>query len=262
MHYDDRVCLRHMLTRKYLTLRAAAGAPPTYTLTSNRTDANAAFRFKAVGSDEAAIKLGSFARIQHALSGTWLHGAKDEPVARVDHRCDLSTSQQSEFAARIAQMQWDKAPLIQIGVSPERRFDDAFVLYGASPDHVFNVHYVAGCLPYLHKFTRDRAAGDVPALEMHQYVVALTELAEFLLVDGLESAGMRMSRGLTGLQEQAAAEAAAQSWRGRPAGADAAHALPKLQRSAARLADRHPGPQPARARQHQAGAPDARVAKP
>ena len=68
VRYDDRVCLRHVLTRKYLTLRTA-GSQPTYTLTASRSDGSAAFRFKAVGSEEANIKLGSFARIQHALSG-------------------------------------------------------------------------------------------------------------------------------------------------------------------------------------------------
>ena len=45
--------------------------------------------------------------------------------------------------------------LTQIGVSPEMRYDDAFMLQKLSPADVRNFNYVAGVVPLINKIILD-----------------------------------------------------------------------------------------------------------
>ena len=127
-----------------------------YALTEDGNDPNGVFRLKAVVKEGAQIKMGTFTRIQHVLSGmscrvagstshgrpgTWLHGMKDEPVARIDKRKGVAEIDKTEFAKKINQIVWDQAPLEKIGVSQERRFDDAFIIYPVKEDHIWENHF-------------------------------------------------------------------------------------------------------------------------
>ena len=89
--------------------------------------------------------------------GSWLHALKDEQIKRVDKRKDVAWIAKTELAQKISQIEWDLASLIkarawirvlrreayvkQIGVSPERRFDDAFIIYAVNDDYVWNCQY-------------------------------------------------------------------------------------------------------------------------
>ena len=112
-----------------------------------------------------------------------------------------------------------------------RQFDDAFAIYSVSADHVYNTFYgtfeyyagisrhsdrlvVAGCLPYINKYSVDRAKGAIVPYEMNQYVRAVRELAEFQLIDGLPFVliDIKSDEIYDCFQGQKAAEASPQFW--------------------------------------------------
>ncbi len=93
---------------------------------------------------------------------------------------------------------------IQVETSPECLFDDAFLVHGVLQDYIYNSHYgilrmsvcfsalslyvslVAGCMPYLNKYIRDRSRDELSQCDAQFYITALSELNNFMLVDGIE----------------------------------------------------------------------------
>ena len=86
-----------------------------FSLTPDDDDTNTVFRFKSVIKDTTTISLGTFARIQHVLSGlkididlsdayrlyaghigAWLRGFKDVKVPRIDRRHGVATLAETE----------------------------------------------------------------------------------------------------------------------------------------------------------------------
>ncbi|XP_004347257.1 hypothetical protein CAOG_04510 [Capsaspora owczarzaki ATCC 30864] len=200
MRWEQLVRLRHFTTRQFLAVKLdAASGEPVVTLTSDHRDADAVFRLHAVIRDRQNIEYGSFTRIEHPLTKTWLHGdatlsyARQGTVSRVD---TLGADAPSPAAAAaiesckpMTEIRYDKAKLLQLTASRESHYDDAFTITQAKQKDINNVNFVAGILPALKwyaKSFRAAASKDKPrelTAETAAYLCRAMDLLAKFVVD-------------------------------------------------------------------------------
>ena len=86
MRWGESCRIRHLLTRQYLTI-VKGGEGVTISLKKctkeSEFDSAATFRLRPVIQGEDSIMYGSFARIYHPTTDTWLHAMKGTYVRKL-----------------------------------------------------------------------------------------------------------------------------------------------------------------------------------
>ncbi|XP_055955374.1 inositol 1,4,5-trisphosphate receptor type 1 [Patella vulgata] len=179
IRWEQQVRLRHMTIRKYLRVDANR----EITLTDDNEDPRTVFRLHSVLSERDEIHFESYARIEHVLTGFWLHALKDEDYIRKQFRHIDDSTDQSMRGLR-----WDTAQVRQVAASGESMYDDAFTIQFVEKQFVDDFNYVSGMVPCLLSLIHDRAEGHIlNAKKTHQTLTAMEELRKFMYVGGLTS---------------------------------------------------------------------------
>lgn len=186
IEWNQRIRLRHVTTRRYLALVEHLPHEFSYDLLVDGNTPQCIFRFTPVLKEHSTIKFGAFSRIQHVVSGFWLHGSKSQPLLRVDHRQQLAQFANTEFARNVTKIVWDEAQLRKITPMDSPEFEDAFQVLKVPDERVFESTYVSGCSSYLHKYLQVRPTQPLTNFQAFLYLQALEELKNFMLIDGIE----------------------------------------------------------------------------
>lgn len=174
IRWEQQVRLRHLTTRKYLCIDATR----EISLTDDNEDPRTVFRLHSVLSERDEIRFESYARIEHVLTGFWLHALKDEDYIRKQFRC--ADSEQGMRGVR-----WDGAQVRQVAASGESMYDDAFTIHMVEMENEDEFNFVAGMVPYLLNLIKDRNDGHLlNSKKTHAVLTAMEELRLFMLVAG------------------------------------------------------------------------------
>ncbi|GFN95264.1 inositol 1,4,5-trisphosphate receptor type 1 [Plakobranchus ocellatus] len=177
IRWEQQVRLRHLTTRKYLCI----DADHQISLTDDNEDPKTVFRLHSVLSERDEIHFESYARIEHVLTGFWLHALKDEDYVRRQFRGVDESQEQSMKGLR-----WDTAQVRQVAASGESMYDDAFTIQYVERNYVDDFNYVAGMVPFLLNLIKDREEGVVlNAKKTHLTLTAMEELRKFMYVNGV-----------------------------------------------------------------------------
>nr|XP_034327562.1 inositol 1,4,5-trisphosphate receptor type 2 isoform X16 [Crassostrea gigas] len=203
LKWEQQCKIIHMCTRKYLTVKDGH-----VTLTGDHRDPTTVFRLHPVirQLENDDIPLDSYCRIEHVVSGSWLHACPEEYVRK--------QTMKSEDNKAMASLKWSTAELKQatrqgtpaptsettggkkrinkkrsqtlsIGIIEEKQYDDAFTIQGVEEEHVEIFHHMAGMVPFIQKLVSDKKSGlTLNAKMAHDTVVALGELSRYMIVDG------------------------------------------------------------------------------
>uniref|UniRef100_K1QLV5 Inositol 1,4,5-trisphosphate receptor n=1 Tax=Magallana gigas TaxID=29159 RepID=K1QLV5_MAGGI len=172
LKWEQQCKIIHMCTRKYLTVKDGH-----VTLTGDHRDPTTVFRLHPVIRENDDIPLDSYCRIEHVVSGSWLHACPEEYVRK--------QTMKSEDNKAMASLKWSTAELKQIGIIEEKQYDDAFTIQGVEEEHVEIFHHMAGMVPFIQKLVSDKKSGlTLNAKMAHDTVVALGELSRYMIVDG------------------------------------------------------------------------------
>ncbi|XP_064638087.1 inositol 1,4,5-trisphosphate receptor type 2-like isoform X2 [Lineus longissimus] len=174
IRWGQQIRLRHMVTRRYLCVNSDLEVD----LTTDHRDPRAVFRLHPVKKEVDEIKFESYARIEHELTGRWLHALKDVEYVPREKRL-------AQFES-LRGIECDEAQLHEISTECDQQYDDAFSLQQCMQEHVSIFNYVAGTVPFIKNLIADLTNGKtLHAVETHRVTEALTELTNFLYVTGL-----------------------------------------------------------------------------
>uniref|UniRef100_A0A1I8IHP6 RYDR_ITPR domain-containing protein n=1 Tax=Macrostomum lignano TaxID=282301 RepID=A0A1I8IHP6_9PLAT len=167
---------RHTLG-KYLCVKQASEAY-SVTLTEDATDPHTVFKMHPVLQDSPELKFESYARIEHVITGCWLHAIKDKSYQRKEF---LNMEDEKSMRA----LRWDGGELREITCCFDRRYDDAYTIQKVDSEHVMNFNFVAGVVPTLQDLIDARQIGrPLTSKETFRICHALRELRNFMLVNG------------------------------------------------------------------------------
>lgn len=173
IHWEQQIRLRHLTTRQYLCINNKCEV----CLTPEQTDPRTVFRLHSVLKERDQIQYESYARIEHMLSGCWLHALKDEDYERHSSR---DTDEQS-----MSSLRWDGAATRKISATNESLYDDAYTLQYVHQDDVHNFNFVAGMVPMLFNLIKAKNHGHhLNARKTHGIIEGIKELKTFMLPDG------------------------------------------------------------------------------
>ncbi|KAK3086885.1 hypothetical protein FSP39_024881 [Pinctada imbricata] len=179
LRWEQQVRLRHMTTRKYLCIDASK----EISLTDDNEDPRTVFRLYSVLSERDEIHFESYCRIEHVLTGFWLHALKDEDYVRKKFRSMENSNDQS-----LRGLRWDSAQVRQVAASGESQYDDAFTIQSVEKIHVDEFNYVAGMVPFLLNLIKDREERHfLNSKKTHTVLTAMEELRKFMVVKDLPS---------------------------------------------------------------------------
>ena len=171
------------------------------TLTREPTEGSL-FSLHPVIKEREAVEFGNYARIQHVQTHQWLHAEPSHPRPRgvlssdvvraavkasaqaSDRRGTVVVQEESEMIEKMRSIVWDPAPLVSLSLIPTCMFDDAFTITAVPSDTIYLCAYMAGIVPVLHQYCRDRRAGAVSAGELAKVTATVKELDAFLEVSG------------------------------------------------------------------------------
>lgn len=173
LKWEQQCRLMHMCTRKYLCVAQGGNV----TLTSDHLDPKTVFRLHPVIRESDEVPEDSYCRMEHVVSGHWLHASTDEYKKKQGESKTDSKSMGS--------LKWSTAQLRKIGVVEEKQYDDAFTLQSVEQplEDIFNT--MAGMVPFIQKLVQDKKAGVILNAKMsHNVITALKEISEFMVVDG------------------------------------------------------------------------------
>nr|XP_022341732.1 inositol 1,4,5-trisphosphate receptor type 2-like isoform X5 [Crassostrea virginica] len=174
LRWEQQVRLRHFLTRQYMCIDSKMDV----SLVTDPSDPRTVFRLHSVLKERDEISYESYARIEHMLTGCWLHALKDEDYERkVD---DLEGKEKSMQGLR-----WDSAGVRKVSASSESMYDDAYTLQHVTSEDVHNFNYVAGMVPFLFNLIQDlQMEPELNAKKTHGIITALKEIKIFMLPTG------------------------------------------------------------------------------
>ncbi|RUS87050.1 hypothetical protein EGW08_005203, partial [Elysia chlorotica] len=175
LHWEQQIRLRHLLTRQYLGMDTNMKV----TLTPDCADPRTVFRLHSVLKERDEILPESYARIEHMLSGCWLHALKDEDYEKKQYH---STGTEGTMQ----DLQWDGAPLRKISASKESMYDDAYTIQLVEETDVLAFNFVAGMVPFLFNLIQDQRS-DTPftARKTHEILATLREIKVYITPDGV-----------------------------------------------------------------------------
>ncbi|ELT91343.1 hypothetical protein CAPTEDRAFT_201920 [Capitella teleta] len=160
IRWEQQVRFRHMTTRQYLCI----SPDRRVTLTPDLKDPRTVFRLHPVIKEADEIHIESYARIEHVITGYWLHALRDEEYVRRQIR-----EAQEESGDSMKSLRWDGAFLRKISASGEKMYHDAYTIQLVEPEHLKNFNFVAGMVPFLLNLILD----------------ALQELKDFMIIKGV-----------------------------------------------------------------------------
>ncbi|CAG2222632.1 unnamed protein product [Mytilus edulis] len=179
LRWEQQVRLRHMTTRKYLCIDATK----EITLTDDNEDPKTVFRLYSVISERDEIRYESYCRIEHVLTGFWLHALKDEDYIRKKFR-DMENSNDQSLRG----LRWDSAPVRQVAASGESQYDDAFTIQYVEQYQITEFNFASGMVPFLLNLVEDRKEGHyLNAKKTHTILTAMEELRKFMMIKDLPS---------------------------------------------------------------------------
>ena len=111
---------------------------------------------------------------------------------------DVVVNDSSYAKASILQaagVDWDGAEKRDLLLTQELHFQDVFSVVQVPEDSVYNVNWVAGCIPVLRHYARLRLQGELDELDATMYAQTLNELNNFLFIDGIEQKPRQKVRG-------------------------------------------------------------------
>uniref|UniRef100_A0A1I8IDC1 Inositol 1,4,5-trisphosphate receptor n=1 Tax=Macrostomum lignano TaxID=282301 RepID=A0A1I8IDC1_9PLAT len=191
--WDQQFRFRHATTRKYLCVKQASEAY-SVTLTEDATDPHTVFKMHPVLQDSPELKFESYARIEHVITGCWLHAIKGVELNDFFNFFDWSefnkSYQRKEFLnmedeKSMRALRWDGGELREITCCFDRRYDDAYTIQKVDSEHVMNFNFVAGVVPTLQDLIDARQIGrPLTSKETFRICHALRELRNFMLVNG------------------------------------------------------------------------------
>ncbi|KAK6195687.1 hypothetical protein SNE40_001061 [Patella caerulea] len=174
LKWEQQCKIIHMCTRKYLMVDTQGKV----TLTVNHLDPRTVFRLHAVIRDSNDIPFESYCRIEHVVSGFWLH------ADAADHKSSNQPSIEDEKSDTMSGLKYSTAQLKQIVAIKEKQYDDAFTVQSVDGSlcNIFN--YMAGMVPCIQKLVNDKKDGLVlNAKSTHEVTMALQEMREFMIVN-------------------------------------------------------------------------------
>eukprot|EP00055_Hartaetosiga_balthica_P014270 m.77659 g.77659 ORF g.77659 m.77659 type:complete len:2539 (+) comp8548_c0_seq6:41-7657(+) len=185
--WGEQIRIKHVGTRKYLAFKhggnVASTASPT--LVNDKNDPECIFSFHPVTRLRDEVELGNYARIFHHSSNCWLTSLEDIKYIRQGRKIAHPPTASKSLIENTKSIQWDGKRLCQLGLSSERKFNDAFIVQTVAQKQVDDVAFVQGIVPILKHFTTVR---------LHEYCdvslalstrTALEELNSFLFHNGL-----------------------------------------------------------------------------
>ncbi|XP_060552412.1 inositol 1,4,5-trisphosphate receptor type 2-like [Ruditapes philippinarum] len=179
IQWEQQIRLRHMTTRKYICITAEHEV----ILIDSNEDPRTVFRLHSVINERDEIRFESYCRIEHVLTGSWLHALKDEDYIRKQFRDEESCNDQSLKGLRVS-----SAPVKRVTGSSESQYDDAFTIQRVEDENIREFNYVAGMVPFLQNLIKDRQVGiTLNSKKTHQTVQAMDELQHFMIVENLPS---------------------------------------------------------------------------
>ncbi|XP_077987360.1 inositol 1,4,5-trisphosphate-gated calcium channel ITPR1-like [Glandiceps talaboti] len=180
MRWEQQCRLRHFSTRKYLSI-TGKGNDIQVILTDSASDPKTVFRLHPVIHDMDEIQFESYCRIEHVVTGHWLHGLND----MYESNKSKVWQEAGKRAESMGGLQWDKATLKKVTASEAKLYDDAFTIQMVNEELVEIFNFVAGMVPILQKFIDDKKKGLVINAKRSQDILtALSELKEFMIEKG------------------------------------------------------------------------------
>ncbi|CAD5116200.1 DgyrCDS5116 [Dimorphilus gyrociliatus] len=147
IRWQTQIRLRHFVTRLYLKI----DQDNRVGLSVDGKHPNTVFRFHPLMREADEMRFESYARLEHVLSGSWLHADRDsvyEKRAFGGHGDDGSMND----------LRWDGAELRTISATNERMYHDAYTLQKVDEINLAEANFVAGQVPFLTKLIRDLEA--------------------------------------------------------------------------------------------------------
>lgn len=126
------------------------------------------------------LRYDAYTRIEHPLSGTWLH-ADPEPYKR--RRYESMADKEG-----LEGLHWDDASLLHLTCSKTSHYDDAFIIQRVEERDELESNFISGILPVIHSYTQNRVDGVELSLREHNSITTtLLELQQYVFIDGIES---------------------------------------------------------------------------
>ncbi|XP_067668084.1 inositol 1,4,5-trisphosphate-gated calcium channel ITPR2-like [Haliotis asinina] len=186
LKWEQQCRIIHMCTRKYLTVNDKSQV----TLTSDYLDPNTVFRLHAVIRlmDSDDIPFESYCRIEHVVTGHWLHALTEEYMwkqrAKLKEDKDNSMGALKYSTAQLKKQQ--SGTKMKIEAIREKQYDDAFTLQAVDTELVDIFHYMAGMVPFIQKLVKDKKEDVIlNAKSAHTVIMALSEMKQFMVVDSV-----------------------------------------------------------------------------
>ncbi|GFO23773.1 inositol 1,4,5-trisphosphate receptor type 1 [Plakobranchus ocellatus] len=175
LRWEQQIRLRHLLTRQYLSMDVNMEVA----LTPDSTDPRTVFRLHSVLKERDEILPESYARIEHMLSGCWLHALKDEDYEKRQYHLTGTEGTMQD-------LQWDGAPLRKISASRESMYDDAYTIQVVEEKEVLAFNFVAGMVPFLFNLIQDHhSCTPLTARKTHEIIGTLREIKVYIMPDGV-----------------------------------------------------------------------------
>uniref|UniRef100_A0A1I8H777 Inositol 1,4,5-trisphosphate receptor n=1 Tax=Macrostomum lignano TaxID=282301 RepID=A0A1I8H777_9PLAT len=160
--WDQQFRFRHATTRKYLCVFQDSGEL-LVSLSEDATDPHTVFKMHPVLQETAELKFESYARIEHVITGSWLHAIKDKAYQRREF---LNMEDENS----------------EVTCCSDRRYDDAYTIKKVAPAQVADFNFVAGMVPFLQELIAMRRNGSAVACkDSYKICQALSELRSFML---------------------------------------------------------------------------------
>ncbi|KAK7486477.1 hypothetical protein BaRGS_00022278, partial [Batillaria attramentaria] len=169
LKWEQQCRIVHMCTRRYL----AVSKKGDVSLSDDNSDPSTVFRLHPVIRDSDDIMFESYARIEHVVTGFWLHALADEYMKKQETKQDDGQS--------MGGLKYTTAQLKKIAAIQEKQYDDAFTLQHVEPELVEICHYMAGMVPFIQKLVSDKKNGVVLNAKMAHDIISIVELLVSLL---------------------------------------------------------------------------------
>ncbi|ESO83880.1 hypothetical protein LOTGIDRAFT_236387 [Lottia gigantea] len=177
LKWEQQCKIIHMCTRKYLTVDESGKV----TMTTDHLDPRTVFRLHAVIRDNDDISFESYCRIEHVVSGHWLHAFS------IDHKSSQAASGDDKNDS-MSGLKYSTAQLKKIGAIKEKQYDDAFTVQAVDGELCQIFNYMAGMVPCIQKLVTDKKNNMVlNAKSTHEIITALKEMAEFMIENSVPS---------------------------------------------------------------------------
>ena len=143
IRWDQQVRLRHVTTSQYLSIDNELRV----TLARD-SDPTTVFQLHSVLKESGEIAFESYARIQHVLTGYWLHATKDE-LHVVQYQCGPNEDKSFLYIDR------DTSKLRKILATEDSHYQNAFTIRIVDEQLITACNFVLGMAPFLTRLIKN-----------------------------------------------------------------------------------------------------------